>query len=580
MRIMAVSLVKNEADIIESFVRHTLGFVDRLFIADHSSTDGTYEILQQLCAEGLPITLTRIYNLEYRQSEYTNAQAKQAVAAGAELILPLDADEFLVSTTDTPVREVLDGLDSTCIYYYPLVRCDLATPECDADRFILARAARMEVASEYASKTIVGVQAYSGEPQLEIAQGNHHCLYVGTAERVEQTAVPGLMLLHYAFRSNGQRISKIAVGWLMNVARYGKNTMKAVHWGWGFDRLLAGEGALDDRLDNSEPMTYSGYPVPQLKYTSAAGVDYLANILRAGVELAQTIHDRDTLAAGKVVSIVVPYLGEVAPFRQTVASVAAQLYPYTELIILALAPLPPELASVPGKVITVDGAGGYRDALAGAVSGEYVKLLPPGRLLDPRSITRELGYLLAERGSTLAMQVGERRARGLVEFSEQLKDTASVYSPEQADEIVRALLNYGAMPVGGMGGVLMTRDLAVALGFFVDYMLAGRLMEYSLILDAIRLNGRRGADLHLLRASYCRRLGESATDILWQQLEWYTQLMECALSSEDRRPIAARYLKRSQEIANIEAVENNPLYADYTCTVQAVTNALLTGEWK
>jgi hypothetical protein len=41
MRLVAVSVVKNEADIIEAFVRHTRAWVDHHLIFDHDSTDGT-----------------------------------------------------------------------------------------------------------------------------------------------------------------------------------------------------------------------------------------------------------------------------------------------------------------------------------------------------------------------------------------------------------------------------------------------------------------------------------------------------------------------------------------------------------
>ena len=43
MRLVAVSIVKNEADIIEAFVRHTLAWVDHHLVFDHDSTDGTRE---------------------------------------------------------------------------------------------------------------------------------------------------------------------------------------------------------------------------------------------------------------------------------------------------------------------------------------------------------------------------------------------------------------------------------------------------------------------------------------------------------------------------------------------------------
>ena len=47
-KIAIVSMVRNEADVIESFVRHNLQVADALYIIDHASTDGTGEILQQL----------------------------------------------------------------------------------------------------------------------------------------------------------------------------------------------------------------------------------------------------------------------------------------------------------------------------------------------------------------------------------------------------------------------------------------------------------------------------------------------------------------------------------------------------
>ena len=56
--IAAISMVRNEADVIESFVRHTLRFADRLYITDHRSEDATREILSALVSESLPILVT------------------------------------------------------------------------------------------------------------------------------------------------------------------------------------------------------------------------------------------------------------------------------------------------------------------------------------------------------------------------------------------------------------------------------------------------------------------------------------------------------------------------------------------
>ena len=48
MKIVAISMVRNEADVIEAFVRHHAGLVDELIVVDHRSIDGTDELLREL----------------------------------------------------------------------------------------------------------------------------------------------------------------------------------------------------------------------------------------------------------------------------------------------------------------------------------------------------------------------------------------------------------------------------------------------------------------------------------------------------------------------------------------------------
>ena len=55
MRLWGVAMVRNEADVIEAFVRHNLCVLDGLAIVDHGSFDGTAEILANLRREGLPL---------------------------------------------------------------------------------------------------------------------------------------------------------------------------------------------------------------------------------------------------------------------------------------------------------------------------------------------------------------------------------------------------------------------------------------------------------------------------------------------------------------------------------------------
>ncbi|MEM1076602.1 MAG: glycosyltransferase family 2 protein [Pseudomonadota bacterium] len=48
---LGLSVVKNEADIIEAMVRHNLQYLDHMVIFDNGSLDGTVDILRALAAE-------------------------------------------------------------------------------------------------------------------------------------------------------------------------------------------------------------------------------------------------------------------------------------------------------------------------------------------------------------------------------------------------------------------------------------------------------------------------------------------------------------------------------------------------
>ena len=84
---VGLSMVRNESDVIETFIRHNLTLLDELHIVDHNSSDNTREILTLLKQEGLPIHIYHFNN-----------------DADIDYIFPLDADEFIYC----PSREKLN----------------------------------------------------------------------------------------------------------------------------------------------------------------------------------------------------------------------------------------------------------------------------------------------------------------------------------------------------------------------------------------------------------------------------------------------------------------------------------------
>ena len=49
MILWGVAMVRNEAELVEAFVRHNLTLLDGMLIVDHNSTDSTSSILASLC---------------------------------------------------------------------------------------------------------------------------------------------------------------------------------------------------------------------------------------------------------------------------------------------------------------------------------------------------------------------------------------------------------------------------------------------------------------------------------------------------------------------------------------------------
>ena len=57
MKIVSFTMVNNESEIIESFVRYNYNFVDEMVIIDNGCTDSTIKIVRNLINEGFKITV-------------------------------------------------------------------------------------------------------------------------------------------------------------------------------------------------------------------------------------------------------------------------------------------------------------------------------------------------------------------------------------------------------------------------------------------------------------------------------------------------------------------------------------------
>jgi hypothetical protein len=223
-----LSRVKNECDIIEAFVRHHAGLVDRIIVVDNGSQDGTSEILAALVEEGLPLAVLADPTLEYRQAEIMTYLTRAGIR-GFELdrLFLLDADEFLHVGSRGAVEGALAGFHSG-----QHLRMAWSTfvpesgPAADGLAPATIRRRRREMVDPHYKLAIS--KAFLDQPGATIAMGNHAVLE-GGVER-DSPIAQALRIAHYPVRSIDQLQTKAALGWTAYVAMGYEGGGLGDHW--------------------------------------------------------------------------------------------------------------------------------------------------------------------------------------------------------------------------------------------------------------------------------------------------------------------------------------------------------------
>lgn len=242
MRIVGVTMVRNEADIIEAFVRHHCARLDHLVVVDHASSDQTPQILAALQAEGLPLTVGTTHVLANLQARVmTQAIREAARRFEADQVFALDADEFLRADRAQLERDLapLPGDGVASLRWLTHVPADSSAPH-PLQRLRL----RVALDADRYHKVVVGGR-FAARDAWTLAPGNHAALETG-AGRLTPVAAPLLespRLAHLPFRSVEQLVVKVVQGWLgtrLQEGRAGSATIVNAHWRRLFDHYLAG----------------------------------------------------------------------------------------------------------------------------------------------------------------------------------------------------------------------------------------------------------------------------------------------------------------------------------------------------
>lgn len=270
MKIVAVTRVLNEDDILEAFARHHAAHVDHHIFLDNGSSDRSLAILRSLHDIGFPITLLRSRAVIFNETGYNAFLLRYAVQQfEADWVLFLDCDEFLdLRDSEASLREHLRLVPPEIM----ALKLELAnyhqSPSDSSDEMLVPRRLTQRDRTGTGVHKVVVRGSLSGQPAV-VSAGNHEVLLNG--EPVPSRVEAQIRLAHYFRRSAWQVITKTLTGRLKVLAA-GQQELQhntASHYVDFFEtmrdapeRLLADENFMRGPVQGldlvTDPIAYNG----------------------------------------------------------------------------------------------------------------------------------------------------------------------------------------------------------------------------------------------------------------------------------------------------------------------------------
>jgi len=241
MTTVGITMVRDEADIIESTIRHMATQVDAIIVANNNSVDETSAILFDLQSNLPANALVVRFDSEvgYEQSRKMTDLAHQAhVLFGADWIVPFDADEIWYG----PTLRLADFLE-LLPYEHDIVEARLYDHVCSGidDPTEADPVRRIMHRRSYAAPLRKVACRY--RPELTIEMGNHGANY---GNLVGQLSDRCIAIRHFPYRSPEQVVRKVRNGAEAYAATDLPSNFGA-HWRqWGQILDQFGEEAIHD----------------------------------------------------------------------------------------------------------------------------------------------------------------------------------------------------------------------------------------------------------------------------------------------------------------------------------------------
>ncbi|MDQ4047824.1 MAG: glycosyltransferase family 2 protein, partial [Actinomycetota bacterium] len=212
MKLVMTLLARDEADIVDANVAYHLSQgVDFVIATDHSSRDGTADLLRRYEREGV-LLLREAGGEAHDQVAHVNAMARTAALDyGADWVINNDADEFwwpLVGSLKDVVSAVPDGIGALVASrsnFLPSV----SGPEAFLERMVVREVASKNARGDPLEPKVI----HRATPEIEMAPGNH------SIDAPDMAVAPDLGLLevlHFPMRTFEQferKVVNVGVGY-------------------------------------------------------------------------------------------------------------------------------------------------------------------------------------------------------------------------------------------------------------------------------------------------------------------------------------------------------------------------------
>ena len=300
MKIVSFTMVNNESEIIESFIRYNYNFLDEMYIIDNGCTDNTIKILHNLKNDGYKIVIYDESLEAYDQFRLDNKYLNKIIEeSNPDLIIPLDADEFIISDHKDPRRE-MEKLSLDKIYYVNWQWYVMTEKDDPKETFIprrlkycLKRTVRNYSDGTPVTKVILPAR-YFKEKKLTMSMG-HHTVYGDKSIAIEE--INNIKLAHYRAISEEQLVYKTCCYTMRDIATMGNNIETAQRTNQ-LAKIESGISMHDAAIEAS----YAGYPKEitenqidlsfcepgslTIKYSELSSESIAERIMRTGQEMA------------------------------------------------------------------------------------------------------------------------------------------------------------------------------------------------------------------------------------------------------------------------------------------------------